>query len=251
MTKLERMDDLISDFASRRAATRIRRLEAVDRLLSDFVDHRKRRRFKGAGSFNVLSLFRVEEAEQIHSGFLAWLLDADEAHGCGPLFMETLARLCGLPVDLRAGYYVRTEFSFHESIVDIMVARPGDFLMYIENKVWSPEGRDQLAREHRDMRRVGDSQHVPPDRQVGVFLTPAGLPPSTAGGTAWHTLSYADLAAAFAEVMPQELPVHRNSTFSFAISSLPVRLRLQWLAGTHGDGLHQALGDLGHRRQAL
>lgn len=203
MTKLERMDDIISDFASRRAATRTRRLAAAATLLSDFSDLRDRRRDERAGTFNTLSLFRVQEAEEVHSGFLAWLLDPTEGHGCGPLFMATMARLCGVAVDLDASYHVRTEFSVHESIIDIMIARHGDFLMYVENKIWSSEGRDQLAREHRDMRRVGHSLHVPHERQVGVFLTPAGLPPSTAGATAWQTLSYADLAASFTEVMPQ------------------------------------------------
>lgn len=201
MTKLDRMDDLISHFAARRAATRARRLDAVGSLLAEFVDRRLSRRDR-AGSFNVLSLFRVADAEEVHSGFLAWLLDAHESHGCGPLFMETIARLCGLAIELSTGYHVRTEFSSHESIIDIMVFRHGDFLMYIENKVWSPEGRDQLGREHWDMRRVGHALHVPPDRQVGVFLTPAGQPPTTADGTPWHVLSYPRLATAFVDLLP-------------------------------------------------
>jgi hypothetical protein len=203
MTNLDRMIGLISQFAARRAASRARRLAAMGTLLSQVNDLRARRIAERPGSFNTLSLLRVEDAEEVHSGFLAWLLDATESHGCGTLFMETFAGLCGLSVDLSDRYRVRTEFSGLESIIDVFVARDRDFLLFIENKVWSTEGIDQLAREYRDMCRRGDSLRVPVGRRIAIFLTPAGLLPTTAAGTPWRTLSYRDLAAAFTPLLPQ------------------------------------------------
>lgn len=203
MTKLDQMANLISQFADRRMASRARRVAAMGTLLTQVNGLRARRIAERPGSFNTLSLLRVENAEEVHSGFLAWLLDANESHGCGALFAETLIGLICLSVDLRDRYRVRTEFAGLESIIDVLVARDRDFLLYIENKVWSTEGIDQLAREYRDMCRVGQALRVPESKRVAVFLTPAGLPPTTADGTPWRTLAYRDLAAAFTPLLPQ------------------------------------------------
>lgn len=202
MNTLDRMAGLISLFSGRRTASRARRLAAMGTLLSQVNDVRLRRIAERPGSFNTLSLLRVEDAEEVHSGFLAWLLDATESHGCGTLFGETFVRLIGLAVDLQDRYRVRTEFAGLESIIDVLVAREHDFLIYVENKVWSTEGIDQLAREYRDMSRLGGSLRVPDDRRVAVFLTPSGLSPTTAAGTPWRTLSYRGLAEAFAPLLP-------------------------------------------------
>ena len=203
MTRVDRMANLISQFAARRRAGRARRLAAMGTLLSRVNELRARRLAERPGSFNTLSLLRVENAEEVHSGFLAWLLDATESHGCGTLFADAFVGLCGLSPDLSDRYRVRTEFAGLESIIDVLVARDRDFLLFIENKVWSTEGVDQLAREYRDMSRLGDALRVPNDRRVAVFLTPAGLPPATAAGTPWRTLSYRDLAVAFTPLLAQ------------------------------------------------
>jgi|LSQX01.2.fsa_nt_gb hypothetical protein len=173
----------ISLSVGRRTASRARHLQTMGTLLSQVKYLRIRRIAERPSSFKTLSLLRVENAEEVHSGFFAWLLDPPESPGCGTLFAEALMRLIGMSVDLNRPYLDRTEFAGLESIVDVLVAR--DFLLSIKNKVWSTKGIDQLAREYRDISRLGGSLRVPEDRMVAVFLTPAGLPPTTAAGTPW------------------------------------------------------------------
>ncbi|MFP3904931.1 MAG: PD-(D/E)XK nuclease family protein, partial [Armatimonadota bacterium] len=126
----------------------------------------------------------------------SWLFDRREGHGQQHLFAEAFLSRCGLSLEeetLRR-YSVRTEFSQRESVIDIVIYRQWDFIVYVENKVNAGEQRDQLAREYRDMRRFGRILHVPDDRQIAVFLTPTGREPVSDDPTRWICLSYPQLA---------------------------------------------------------
>lgn len=83
-----------------------------------------------------------------------------------------------------------------------MVVRRGEFLIYLENKVYASEGTEQIDREFCDMRRLGASLKIPEQMQFPVFLTPLGRPPSSGDPAPWRTLSYVDLASTFAELLP-------------------------------------------------
>jgi len=170
--------------------------------------------------FNVFSLLRREQDEVIHTQFLAWLLDRRGGHGQGSLFARAFLDACGIEVreDSLRHYHVRPEFSGLESIIDVMVCRPHDFLIYVENKICAGEGWRQAEREIGDMRRLGAAMHVPTERQLAVLLTPEGRPPVTGDPRDWVLLSYPDLADAIAEVLP-------------AVHAEAVRLILEhWLA---------------------
>lgn len=48
------------------------------------------------------------------------------------------------------------------------------FLVFLENKVLSTEGPDQLGREFRDMQTLGNALRIPEGHRYAVFLTAMG-----------------------------------------------------------------------------
>jgi hypothetical protein len=155
--------------------------------------------------FNLFELLGIGGDELRHSKVLAWLLDAESGHGQGTVFLQAFIKLCDLDIaeESIGQYIVRTEFSGLESIIDVMVYQRGNFLIYLENKVFAREGSDQLAREFRDMQRFGASLNIPKDRQFAIFLTPRGRFPISGDPGSWRVVSYAELAAAFGELLPE------------------------------------------------
>ncbi|MFO7945873.1 MAG: PD-(D/E)XK nuclease family protein [Armatimonadota bacterium] len=169
--------------------------ERAERL-RDFFTTWEDERPEPAADFNVFPLLRVKNNEVIHSRFLSWLFDCRESHGQQHLFAEAFLKRCGLSPEeetLRR-YSVRAEFSQRESVIDIVMYRQWDFIVYVENKINAGEQSDQLAREYRDMRRFGRVLHVPDDRQIAVFLTPTGRDPVSDDPARWLCLSYPQLA---------------------------------------------------------
>lgn len=149
--------------------------------------------------FNLFRLLRAED-ELVHSRFIAWLIDPLAEHHQGDLFLQTFASLVGLtPFSVGvSGVAVRTEFPVVEARVDIMACRPGDFLIFVENKLFAQEGDGQVERELRDMHRAGAALSVPEAHRCAVFLTPSGRAPVSGDPSAWRAVSYAELATAFA-----------------------------------------------------
>ena len=125
--------------------------------------------------------------------------------GQAELFFRAFVSACALSIEPGAigTYRVRTEYRRAESTVDIVVYRAGEFLIYIENKIDAVEGPGQLDREYRDMQKTGAFLGIGQDLQFAVFLTPDGRAPISGDPNAWHTVSYATIAAAVAEVLPQ------------------------------------------------
>lgn len=201
--RLHRMEEFLSLFARHfaktgRALAPTRRQppeERAERLL-DFFSTWEDERPAPAVDFNVFPLLRVKNDEVIHSRFLSWLFDPRESHGQQHLFTEAFLKRCGLSPEEETlrGYKVRAEFSQLESIIDIVIYRQWDFIVYIENKINAGEQSDQLAREYRDLRRFGRILHVPDDRQIAVFLTPTGREPVSDDPARWLCLSYPKLA---------------------------------------------------------
>lgn len=198
-----RMDEFLSLFARHIAETsrdiaptRRRSPEERTERLRDFLSTWEDERPGPAVDFNVFPLLRVKNDEVIHSRFLSWLFDCRETHGQQHLFAEAFLKRCGLPPEEETlrGYKVRAEFSQRESVIDIVIYRQWDFIVYIENKINAGEQSDQLAREYRDMQRFGRILHVSDDRQIAVFLTPSGREPVTDDPARWLCLSYPQLA---------------------------------------------------------
>jgi hypothetical protein len=203
LSRIETMDRFIADFRALRAAQREARLGEMKAFFATF-EATHRRVWRAMVDFNVFSLLGVRTDEVRHSGVLAWLLDTESGHGQGDAFMRAFADLCCLDVPPKAfdRYRVRTEFVGTESIIDMTVFRRGEFLIYVENKVFAGEGIHQIDREFRDMRRLGIALEIPKERQFAVFLTPDGRPPLSGDATRWRTVSYGEIAAAFGNLLP-------------------------------------------------
>jgi hypothetical protein len=199
-SKIDRMSSLISEFRALRAAKREARLERMEAFLSVFPEIRRQQPV----DFNVFSLLGVEADEVRHSRFLAWLLDAGADHGQGSIFLEAFSASCGLNIAPAAlnRYHVRTEFSGTESIIDVMVCRKGEFLIYLENKVLAQESPEQIDREFRDMCRIGSSLRVPEGRRYAIFLTLDGRHPTSGDAAHWTAVSYKRIAERFEKLLP-------------------------------------------------
>mgnify|MGYP006273818431 CR=1 FL=1 len=143
------------------------------------------------GRFNVFDALGVVRQEIRHSTFLRWLLDPNESHGQGALFLRavlmdvlrhTPAELRPLsPIDLDGvelrGVDVRTEWNR----VDVLItSEEPAFVVAIENKVDSSEHGDQLSRYHKVVGR-----HFGDRRSLFVYLTREGDEPSHEGWTAY------------------------------------------------------------------
>ena len=202
-SRYHRMQTFIADFRALRESKRETRLQEMGSFLATF-EATHRHIWRNRVDFNVFHLLGVRSDEMTHSAVLAWLLKAESGHGQGDLFMRAFIELCSLDIPdwLLDRYTVRTECVGAESIIDVMVVRRGEFLVYLENKVYAPEGHKQVDREFRDMRRLGVSLKIPEKRQFPVFLTPRGRRPSSGDPTRWRALSYGDLAEAFAALLP-------------------------------------------------
>jgi len=227
-------ENLVSDFSRLKARLRAERLEAMRRFVSEFAEvHRaahplparrplaerlaamgdavaafetlqERLRSERPGDFSILSMLRVQDNELIHSRLLAWLLNPRGDHNQGARFTAAFASLMGLettPESLRR-CRIRTEVTGPEAIIDVMVWRAGDFVIFIENKVWSAEGEEQGDREYRDMRHAAWAMGVPVDRQFAVFLTPSGRRPVSGDPSPWVCVSYGEVADSLRAVLP-------------------------------------------------
>lgn len=198
--RLERFAVVLDGFRRLKAASAPSRLLRMAAVVDSFAEIVARR----PAAFNSLAVLRVGADEVVHSGVLAWLLDASAGHRQGPLFLDAFAQSLGLPIAIRPHerYAVRREFSGREAIIDVCVCRPHDFLIYVENKIWAAEGPHQVDREWCDLQRTGDANGIPLERRYAVFLTPAGRSPVSGVPSRWLCLSYRTLVTAFRSVVP-------------------------------------------------
>ncbi|MEX0643251.1 MAG: PD-(D/E)XK nuclease family protein [Pirellulales bacterium] len=148
------------------------------------------------GRFNIFDALGIVRVEIRHSNFLAWLLDPNESHGQGSLFLNGI--LMGLlrqsapalrpfsPIKLDGaemrGVRVRREYRNIDILIECDEPR---FVIAIENKIGSREHSDQLGRYKKTVKELfGD---VPTQF---VYLTREGDEPSDGD---WTTYTYRDI----------------------------------------------------------
>ena len=200
---IAKLETFFGEFQAFRAGARARRLARIGDFLCTFEEVQRRAVGSGLADFNVFSLLGIETDEVRHTRVLAWLLDARAEHGAGNVFLKTLVDLCGLglPVEVLEQYKVRREFWVAESRVDVAVYRWGEFVIYLENKVYAAEGPAQVEREFGDMNRWGEALRVTEGRRFGIFLTPEGREPRSGDARAWRAVSYEEVARRFEELV--------------------------------------------------
>lgn len=135
-----------------------------------------------ASGFNLLDTLQISNDEVRHSMMLAWLLDhrieRAGTHAQGSLGFRLF--LDELELNSRYSqrqYWVSREVCGSSSRVDIEIAAPSDFIIHIENKIYSEEGPDQSDREWADLLRRAFEIRVKRNRIHAIFLTLDGTQP--------------------------------------------------------------------------
>lgn len=154
-----------------------------------------------ADEFNLMSVMGLTDKENVHSDILAWLLDHDMTergtHAQGNLGFRLFLEAVGLPcIFADCEYLVTRESASDESRIDIEVAQCGQFVIYIENKIWADEGEDQTKREWNDLKRRAEQLACP---KYAFFLTPLGTKPKCKEFRAISWRKMADVFEKFAE----------------------------------------------------
>ncbi|MEN5195786.1 PD-(D/E)XK nuclease family protein [Sphingobacterium faecium] len=136
---------------------------------------------------NIFQILRLDRYEIRHSNFIAWLLNPNEKHGLGTLFLDkVLGDIIPQEVLSKRGAF---KWIKRESINDIdLFIQFDDLIIAIENKFGSNEHSDQLTkyREYVDQHFA----HIP--NRFFVFLTPSGK--LTISNNEYKIYSYATIA---------------------------------------------------------
>lgn len=125
---------------------------------------------------NIFRILGVSNYEIRHSNFLGWLLDPDASHGLNDLFLQRV--LQDVLIDKRAVNISIIELSnlnlTHVEVrrewknIDILIITE-NFIVCIENKMWSGEGSGQLLKYKKIIQ-----ENFPDKKKCFVFLTPTG-----------------------------------------------------------------------------
>jgi hypothetical protein len=125
---------------------------------------------------NIFSILALEHYEIRHSNFLGWLIDPRESHGLGDYFIKHMLR--DILIDERisdisvleignldiSSVEVRREWKN----IDVLIITK-EFVVCIENKIWSGENGKQLIKYKKII-----EESFPDHRKSYVFLTPGG-----------------------------------------------------------------------------
>jgi hypothetical protein len=164
------------------------------------------RRLLGDPAPDLLGVIRREDDENSHSDVLRWLLDPRKAPKLAPVALRALvgrfreaerwrtALAEGIAlgcVSVRREVIVGYDMGQDENRarIDLVVSGP-DFVIGIENKVWSLEHDEQTHSYSRWL----DSLRVP--LKAGIFLTPSGMP---AASSSFRPFSYLELVGCLLE----------------------------------------------------
>jgi len=125
---------------------------------------------------NIFQILRISKNEIRHSNFLSWLLDPNESHKLGDIFLKRFLREVFSSdkfieidqVDVEGMDLTKVEIQREWKNIDILIVLE-NVVVCIENKVLSKEHSNQLMR----YREIIES-HYPNHKQTFVFLTPEG-----------------------------------------------------------------------------
>ncbi|MES2464649.1 MAG: PD-(D/E)XK nuclease family protein [Armatimonadota bacterium] len=135
--------------------------------------------FSVVDQFNIFNAVGMVSQEIRHSTFLAFLLNPMEGHGLGETFLSSFLRsiFADSPGDsdpTETWHLSDARVDREWNFIDIRIRLPKErVIVLIENKVWTGEHSDQLARYYQ----VAQSHHVG-WKIVPVYLTPGGATPS-------------------------------------------------------------------------
>ena len=200
MASLTGLDVALEKFQQLISQVDLQSRERLERLKADEGDLSRlgilaRERLTQIDVFHTLGL---DEREEFHSNYLAWLLSPAESHGLGSYFLREFLRSRGWRGAIAAPVIGGTTVSREHSLclsgdtgrLDIRVQNDdSEFICAIENKVWSPESGSQLA-----FYRKALDTHCPGYRFERIYLTPNGaLPEDSREREHWTPMTYRDI----------------------------------------------------------
>ena len=156
--------------------------------------------------FNIFDVLKVSRTEIRHSNMLGWLLDPNENHGIGDLFLRlVLQQLVRNDSNgrydvfqlLLQDYYSYVVYREWKNIDILLLSTEHNSLIAIENKVGSHEHSNQLNRYREILQK-----EFPTYTQAYVFLTPDGEKPSDAEN--WDVMTYGDIVDILDTVLMRE-----------------------------------------------
>ena len=127
---------------------------------------------------NIFQILRITNNEIRHSNFLSWLLDPNQSHKLGDIFLKRFLREVFSSEkfgeidqsDVEGLDLTKVEIQREWKNIDILI-KLNDVVVCIENKVLSKEHSNQLMR----YREIIESQ-FPNHKKTYVFLTPTQAP---------------------------------------------------------------------------
>lgn len=145
--------------------------------------------------FNIFDVLKISRTEIRHSNMLAWLLDPNENHGYGELFLKGLIqRIVEYDSEGKHDVFRLLLLDFHSFVVYrewknidlLLVSEKDQVLISIENKIGSKEHNNQLNRYRTILEK-----DYPTFKRLYVFLTPDGEEPSDVEN--WCVITYLDV----------------------------------------------------------
>lgn len=139
--------------------------------------------------FNIFEVLGNAQYEIRHSNLLAWLMNPKENHTLDDIFLKEFwkiikpdSKFCLDPHSLK----IQREFEN----IDIVIHCPATHtVVAIENKVWSPEGSNQLRSYRQKLSRLYSTNTY---QTILIFLTPMG-DYHTNDNDHWQQISYTQI----------------------------------------------------------
>ena len=194
------LDVALEEFQQLISQVDLRSREGLERLKADEGGLSRlgilaRERLTQIDVFHTLGL---DDREEFHSNYLAWLLSPAESHGLGSYFLQEFLRSRGWRGAIAAPVIGGTTVSREHSLflsgdtgrLDIRIQNDDSkFICAIKNKVWSPESGSQLV-----FYRQALDTHFPGCRVERIYLTPNGaLPENSREHEHWTIMTYRDI----------------------------------------------------------
>ncbi len=169
------------------------------------LDHSDLEKLEDALSqFNLFEAVGAIQSEIRHSNFLGFLLDPNERHALGDLFLKRflLRALADRiptadsidPIELSCWDLDDTVVSREREYIDLLAENSEHkFVVLIENKIFAAEGAEQLQRY-----RIWGTKNYPSHKRVFIYLTPDAEEPSDPN---WSPVGYQVICGIVADLL--------------------------------------------------
>ena len=160
------------------------------------------------GKFTVFDVLGTSDYEIRHSNVLSWLLNRNGNHRQQSSFLDLLwQRIVGehdLPNLSFGEYSVAREGENDNEQIDIFIkAKNLDWVIVVENKLFSPETGDQLNRYFHDIER----RYAKVPHRLYFYLTPEGIAPAREEDSQnWIPITYSAVTQAVKKFLERPLP---------------------------------------------